>query len=163
MLNTFHTNKKLLMALNNQEAEYVVVGSLALLYHCPQQDRIADDLDLLINPAPENAKRVKAAFDYLDKIGMNETQTNIDYMELTKPNLHLVLKRHLWADILTPTEDFEFDKVYSKAIQEKINGISARITSCFDLIKLYEIALANVMAEYQKLQADTELLKNKCK
>jgi hypothetical protein len=51
--------KELLESLNANRVEYVIVGAYALAFH--GAPRFTGDLDILVNPAPENARRVLAA------------------------------------------------------------------------------------------------------
>ena len=95
MLTTFCWNSSLLDALNAEKAEYLVVGGLAVQYYCPERQTC--DLDLLINPTHENAKRVKEAllrltelgFDCIDKRKIRE----LDEDCLMRPKIQLPLKR----------------------------------------------------------------------
>ena len=63
MLNTSHTNMHLLDALNDNGVEYMVVGGLAVRFYCPE--RTVRDLDLLVNPATDNARKAIEALTYL--------------------------------------------------------------------------------------------------
>jgi hypothetical protein len=48
-----------LAALNSEGVAYVVIGGMAVLFHVPS--RTTRDLDVLIEPALENARRARAA------------------------------------------------------------------------------------------------------
>ena len=68
MLKTLHTNSHLLNALNDHEVEYLVVGGLAVKYYWPQ--RQVDDLDLLIDPTPDNKNRLSCALTEMAEHGI---------------------------------------------------------------------------------------------
>lgn len=48
-----------LAALNSEGASYVVIGGMAVLFHIPY--RTTRDIDVMIEPSAENARRVHAA------------------------------------------------------------------------------------------------------
>lgn len=69
--------KKICQALNEQEAEYVLVGGLAMNFH--GRLRMTHDIDLLIDPSPKNVQKVIEALSILpDKaakeVRMDEVQ-----------------------------------------------------------------------------------------
>jgi predicted nucleotidyltransferase len=47
-------------ALNNEGAAYVVIGAMAVTFHIPY--RTTRDIDVLIGPTVENARRVPGTF-----------------------------------------------------------------------------------------------------
>lgn len=49
--------------------EFLVVGGLAMAWHC--SSRQADDMDLMVNPTPENSKRVSDALMSLGLSGLH--------------------------------------------------------------------------------------------
>ncbi|MDI6813303.1 MAG: hypothetical protein QMD10_07150 [Desulfitobacteriaceae bacterium] len=48
--------KKICRALNKKGAEYLIIGGLAMNFH--GLTRMTHDIDLLIDPSPENIKKV---------------------------------------------------------------------------------------------------------
>ena len=127
MLTTFHHNSYILEALNKYGVEYLVIGGLAVFYYCSCRE--VDDLDLLISPMPENAKKVEAA---LVSLGLQSSE----YSKLTKPKIQIPLKQHHYTDIVTPEEGFDFKSTYSNSNLSEVNGISVFIISKPDLKKL---------------------------
>ncbi|MBM4386246.1 MAG: nucleotidyl transferase AbiEii/AbiGii toxin family protein [Deltaproteobacteria bacterium] len=49
--------------LNEAGARYVLIGGFAMAYH--GMPRMTEDIDLLIDPAPENVRRIRDALSYL--------------------------------------------------------------------------------------------------
>lgn len=69
--------KKICRALNEKGAEYLIVGGLAMNFH--GFVRMTHDIDLLINPSPENVKKVIDALSVLpdnaaQEVGFNDVQ-----------------------------------------------------------------------------------------
>ncbi|WP_445366869.1 hypothetical protein ACH5Y9_16470 [Methylomonas sp. BW4-1] len=78
--------------------EFVVIGGLAVAWYC--SDRQADDMDLLVNPTPQNSKRI-----YDSLIGLNMSGFTPD--SFTKLGLQVPLKKFYYAELLTPQESSE--------------------------------------------------------
>ena len=155
MLYTFHLNEHLLNALNNQEAEYLVVGGLAVQHYCPERIEVGD-LDILINPTLENAKRVIDALINVTAKGIIEYDPNkMDYRKLITPTFQIPLKMTLNADILTPGKHFDFNLAFLNSLKGQINEIQVRIMSCCDLIRHKD-------TDREKDQDDVKLLRLKC-
>ncbi|WP_051276517.1 nucleotidyl transferase AbiEii/AbiGii toxin family protein [Desulfovirgula thermocuniculi] len=55
--------KELCRRLNEQGVRYVLVGGWAVAFH--GRRRATDDIDLLVDPAPENVERLREALSYL--------------------------------------------------------------------------------------------------
>ena len=163
MLNTIHTNSKLLKALNDQGAEYLVVGGLAVLNYCPDRGT-ADDLDLLSNPTPENARKVVAALRQLGRDGLvTYPEKDLERMcrALVTPRTQVPLKIVLYSEILTPIEGFDFRSSLHNSIETTVNGIPVRVIPICDLIGFLEMAMESndEPADRKKIEQDLALLR----
>jgi hypothetical protein len=58
---THQQNEQLLHSLNDAEVRFFVVGGLAIHYHVPE--RVHADIDLLLEPSIENARKVIGVLD----------------------------------------------------------------------------------------------------
>ena len=155
--------KLLMSALHDQEIKYLVVGGRAVRHYCPERD--VDDLDLMINPTEENAKKVEFALLDLEKYGfylIGIEQTRIDLNLLANPCFRLPLKKRIWAtktinaDILTSPKEFNFNSALHNSIQGEINGIYAHIVSCSDQIRLSMIACRSKEKECRRMETAGE-------
>ena len=178
MSNINSNNTYLLNALNNREVKYLVVGGRAVQHYWPE--RSVNDLDLMIYPSFENAKKVKDGLTYLVKVGFDciceKKLRDLDCRELAKLNKQLTLKKtqfstkNLCIDILTPNEYFDYESAFCNSIGADIYGISVCMISCFDQIKLLKIS-CDLMdkdgkrgsTDYKKCQRDIKMLKELCK
>ncbi len=77
--------EEFIAALNARGARYLIVGAHALAHHV--RPRATKDLDLLIDPSSDNAKRVLAAM--CDFFGGAELGYSVD--DLTEPGWHVQL------------------------------------------------------------------------
>ena len=166
MLKTFHENTYLLEALNSNEAEYLVIGGLAVHYYVSERvyDPEVNDIDLLINPTIENASRVKESLFFLLTQGFGfysySELASTDSSCFTKRKYQLCLKavsltmpkRRLNADLVTPHEGFDFLSSYEYAVRDAVNDVSVHIVSVFDLARLKN-------SKRKKDQDDLQLLR----
>ena len=105
--------------LTEAKAEFVVVGAHALSVHV--EPRSTGDLDILVNPKPENAKRVIAA---LMTFGAPIAQHGLNINDLAKPGLVYQLglpPRRI--DILTSVTGVSFDEIRRTEVRKKIEGL----------------------------------------
>lgn len=71
--------RELLVLLNEYEVEYIIVGAFALAFH--GAPRFTGDIDILIRPESENAKRLLTA---LDVFGFGHVGLTVD--DFLKPD-----------------------------------------------------------------------------
>lgn len=143
------TNEEIVRALVANNVEFAVVGGLAVAWHCPE--RQADDMDILINPTPENSERVFHALFGLNIMGVNPDS-------FSKENVQIQLKNHHYADLITPSKDgLTFDEVISDSIAGNLFNKPVRIPSIAKLIVLKEHTIAT--AQCSKHLKDIELLR----
>ncbi len=109
-------NKELVRAFTANGVEFVVIGGLAVAWYCA--DRQADDMDLPVNPTPENSARISRAFDGLRMNGYNSDS-------FTKPGLQVPLKRLYYAELLTSQKD---GPTYSEVAED---AVDAKLFSLF--------------------------------
>ena len=145
------SNAELVSAFTSRGVEFVVVGGLAVAWYCA--DRPADDMDLLVNPTPENSARVSRALNDLQMQGFFANS-------FTKPALQVPLKQHLYAELLTPrAEGPTYSEVATDAVDAKLFNIPVRVASPASLIRMKEQAVASAEAQRDKHSKDIERLK----
>ena len=122
--------KELLSVLNEKEVKYLVIGAYAVSLHA--QPRATKDLDILVQPHPENAKAVYAA---LVKFGAPlQGLTVADFAE-PGPWFHMG-REPVAVDILTEIPGVDFDTAWSRRVEAVIDpsGLKANFISREDLI-----------------------------
>lgn len=117
---------ELLSALNQYQARYVVVGGHAVQHH--GHLRPAKDLDLWVEPTPDNAKRVAHA---LASVGTRLQQDQID--RLAKPDLQMQLGG-LYTEIVTTVQGLQFTEAMARSITATEQGVPCHVLSRQDLI-----------------------------
>ena len=97
-------NEDLAITLADKDARFLVFGSTAVHYYDPIGE-FAGDLDILVEPTPENSAKVVAV---LNAISCHNFAADL----LAKPGAQLRLKgptEALYVDILTARGDFDFE------------------------------------------------------
>lgn len=152
--NLFHTgcNEALIRALLNFDVRFVVIGGLAISWHCPS--RSADDMDLLIEPTIENSGRVVNA---LASVGLNGFGPD----SFANNGKQARLDRYHYADLLTPNGNITFSDVDSDAVGAKLFNMPVRVASVVSLIRMKEAAIDACQSRESKHSIDIELL-NAC-
>ncbi len=121
--------KDILVALLSEEAEFILVGAYALAAH--GFPRATMDIDIWVNPSPENAGHVYAA---LGKFGAPIDQISVE--DLTKDDTIFqigVAPRRV--DILTNITGVDFKEASKDVIKVDVDGITLNILSTEHLIK----------------------------
>jgi len=121
--------KDILVALSSEEAEFILVGAYALAAH--GFPRATMDIEIWVNPSPENADHVYAA---LGKFGAPTDQISVE--DLTKDDTIFqigVAPRRI--DILTNITGVDFKEASKDAVKVDIDGITLNILSTEHLIK----------------------------
>jgi predicted nucleotidyltransferase len=121
--------KDILVSLLSEGAEFILVGAYALAAH--GFPRATMDIDIWINPSPENAVHVYSA---LGKFGAPIEQISVN--DLTEDDTIFqigVAPRRI--DILTNITGVDFEEAMKDAIKVDIEGITINILSTDHLIK----------------------------
>lgn len=143
-------NEALVQAFVTAGVEFVLIGGLAVAWFCPE--RQADDMDLLVNPTPENSARIAGVLSRLRISGF-------DIDSFVRHGLQVPLKQTLYAELLTPeTAMPSFDEVERTAVDGKLFNHPVRIASVESLIRFKERAAGAAEATAQKHRDDVRLL-----
>ena len=109
--------KELLESFNARRVDYVIVGGYALAFH--GAPRFTGDLDVLINPAPENARRV---LDALQAFGFDSV--GLSLADFTTPDRVTQLGvPPVRVDILTSVSGVSWDAVDAGKVASTYGGV----------------------------------------
>ena len=125
----------LLRAFNHQGVEYLLIGSMARAFYCPELAYVTD-MDLMINSTPENAKKVRSALLAVPGAGDLQAIKAIKIEHLTKESVRIhVLSGRGDVDVFTPPKGFSFRDAAGRSTEELIPhfGIQVQAASMCDL------------------------------
>lgn len=130
--------------------EFLVVGAHALAFH--GSPRATGDLDLWVNPTPENAKRVWGALVEfgapLDELTLADLSTPDIVFQIGRPPSRI--------DILTSISGVRFDNAWRHRVSTSIDGHSVPFLSRDDLITNKRcVARPKDLADVDALEAVT--------
>jgi hypothetical protein len=155
ILNTFGGNADFARTLTKAQVEFLVVGGLAVVFHNCRDPLKVDDLDLLLNPSPENAER------FIECCWPRDLMPLPTVAQVAKPNLQIPLKiiPLFNLDILTPPQHIDFGELSDRSESALLQGnIPVRVISRRDLIMLKQIAIQNLSKDKQKHENDLRYL-----
>lgn len=149
----FGANEDIVRGLVGVGAKFVVVGGLAVAWHCPE--RQADDMDLLIEPNSESSSRVSKA---LSRLGL----TGFSRESFARLGLQVPLKQNYYAELLTPEPTgLSYVEVESHAVAAKLFGIPVLVASRETLLQMKRRAVSSAEGQRQKHEADIALLEHR--
>ncbi|WP_223648896.1 nucleotidyltransferase family protein [Hymenobacter psoromatis] len=100
----------LLRLFHAARVEYVIVGGYAVIAH--GFPRTTSDIDILVRPTPENARRtVRALIEYGFTHGEFE---EADFLKL--PNFLSFSRQDLWIDLLTQVKGVSYEECATNAL-----------------------------------------------
>ena len=149
----FH-NTDLLRKLNDNGVSFVLVGGGAVAAYGCRDDLYLTELDILIDPTIENAKRV---IGVLSATGM---QLWIGAVDLAGPKKQLPVKQLLFdMDILTPGVEESFPAILERSGHVMVGDVEVRVIARDDLIAMKRIAANEPDPEFRKTQARLGVLR----
>ena len=113
--------RDMLLQLNEEKAEYLIVGAYALAAH--GLPRATGDIDLWIRPVAENAEKVWKAI-----IKFGAPLINLTKEDLATPGIIFqigVIPRRI--DIITSIDGVTFDEAWTERKQLEIEGLTVSV------------------------------------
>ena len=115
-------------ALNEAEARYVLVGGLAVRAH--GGERTTKDVDLLIDPAPENLARIETAFLVLRYISAGEAaNTDAATERGAVPVWDVVV-----VDIITEANGVTWEAARTDIVDVEVGGVNVPVVGIRTLL-----------------------------
>ena len=145
-------NKELVLAFLSAGVEFILVGGLAVSWY--SAERAADDMDLLVNPTPENSVRVAQALSNLKLNGFNSSS-------FSRAGLQVPIKHVHYVDLITPKSGgVDFEIALADAVPAKVFGLPIMVASRATLIQMKRETIAAAPADAAKHERDIKLLQN---
>src|SRR6266478_8442416 len=142
VISTDFNNADLLRRLTNSGVSFVLVGGGAVAAYGCRDDLHLPELDILIDPAIENARRV------IDVLSATGTPLWIRAEDLAGPKKQLPVKQMLFdMDILTPPADESFPAILARSGNVMVGDLQVRIIERDDLIAMSRVARLFAIAE----------------
>ncbi|MFV2071650.1 MAG: hypothetical protein ACC742_03245 [Thermoanaerobaculales bacterium] len=142
-MDTIHDFEDMLELLDRHEVRYLIIGGLAFIYHA--KPRYTKDMDLWLDPDPENARRTNAALSEFGSPRLLDPDDRDEILQLgAGPNR---------IDLLRETVDLEFAEAWDR-----------RIEGTYGRAKAYWIDLDSLIAiksriDHPRHQEDVRILR----
>ncbi len=137
-----------ILALNKAEVDYILVGGYAVIFH--GYNRTTGDLDIWVNPSPENYRKLIKAFDIFRMPLFDMTEEK--FLNTEEFDVFTFGRPPVQIEILTKVKGLEFDSTLNQSSLLEYDGVLVRMIDLADLIK------AKKAAGRAKDQADLENL-----
>ncbi|MCU0235058.1 MAG: nucleotidyltransferase [Thermoanaerobaculales bacterium] len=121
--------RDLLRLFGQHDVEYVMVGGFAVNFY--GYVRATQDIDLLVFPSPENARRVMAA---LSDFGFGSAGISATLFEHEGSAIHLGAEPNR-IDLLTSLRGVSSTAVFEGAREVELEGVTIRIISLAHLVE----------------------------
>lgn len=121
--------RELLESFRSEAVEFLVVGGHAVAVH--GHPRLTEDLDLLVRPTLENAKKILLA---LEKFGFGGV--GLTASDFTVPERMIQLGRTPnRVDLLTGIYGVSFDEAWAGRVSVELGGGRVEVIGCRELIR----------------------------
>ncbi len=121
--------RDLFRALNESDVRYLVVGAYAVMYHT--EPRYTKDLDIWVEPSPENARQVWQALS-----AFAAPLQVVTLEDFTNPDIVFHMGREPnRVDILTGIADVEFASAWKRRIRTTYDDQRIWVLNRLDLIR----------------------------
>jgi len=120
--------RDLLSAFSGEGVEFLIVGAHAVMFY--SEPRYTKDLDILVKPSPENARRVWNAL-----IAFGAPLTDVVVDDFANPGVvYQIGVEPNRIDILTSIAGLDFDAAFRNKTQSAYEGVPIYLPSKEDLI-----------------------------
>jgi len=130
MGNIFHEDfQDFIIALNEHEVEYVIVGGYSVILH--GYSRTTGDLDVWVNKTDDNYERLVLAFQSFGLSIFDMNKANF----LSNPliNVFSFGRPPVSIDILTEVAGLEFNSCYQNAVLMTVDDLPVKVIDIHDL------------------------------
>jgi hypothetical protein len=121
-----------LAALNSEDASYVVIGGMAVLALTPY--RTTRDIDVLIEPTPENARRVREAVKRWG--GFEPKFSPEEFLSGDVLSFGGLLRVEVYSNV----PGAEWERVWARSEPGEFQGVPTHFASLEDLIEMKRAA-----------------------
>lgn len=121
--------KDVLRILNEHQVTYLIVGGYAVMKYL--EPSYTEDVDIWIDPTPENAGRAYAAL-----VQFGAPMADLTVHDLTQPNVVFQFGMPpVRVDVMTSIDAVGFDEAWKNRVESHLGGIPISIISLQDLIR----------------------------
>ncbi len=132
MGNIFHDDfGDFIKALNNQQVEYILVGGYSVILH--GYARTTGDMDIWVNPTPDNYKKLANAFHEFGMAVFDMTEKN--FLQNKSIDVFTFGRPPVCIDIMKEVKGLDFASSYHHSVMVETDGLLVRLIDYRDLIK----------------------------
>lgn len=135
-ITTFGSNCRLVRELNEHDVAFLLIGGAAVAFYGCRKKMHLDEIDILIDPHPQNARRT---IDALKAAGIGVPFSTTD---LAGPAKRVPIHTHEYEiDIITPRSGVLFPDLFGRSSSALLNDINVKVVSERDLVAMKRLAV----------------------
>jgi hypothetical protein len=115
--------------LNSNQVEYLIIGAFAVAYH--GFPRYTGDLDILVRPDPENARRI---LEVLSQFGFGKLGIGIEDLETPGKVVQLGVQPNR-IDLVTALSGLSFEEAWASREAARLDGVPVEFIGRTALIR----------------------------
>jgi hypothetical protein len=115
--------RDMLSALSAEDVEYLLVGAYAMAVY--GRPRATGDMDVLVRPTPENARRVLLALKRFGAPLLDLTQQDLE----TKGTVFQIGQPPRRIDIMNEIDGVGFDEAWEARVSREVDGVTVPVIS----------------------------------
>lgn len=115
--------QEFLLALNNAQVKYVLVGGYSVIYH--GFPRTTGDLDIFVEVSKANYQNIKKAFSLFGLSLFDMTEDN--FLNNNNINVFSFGRSPVSIEILKEISGLNFEEVYNESMQTEIENIPLKV------------------------------------
>lgn len=129
--------KEFIEALNGAEVEYVLVGGYSVILH--GYSRTTGDLDIWVNPTPENYRKLARAFSQFGMPVFDMTEAR--FLNTDENDVFSFGRPPVGIDLMTKVKGLDFESVFEKSDWFEIDeNLKVRAIRLADLLTAKQAA-----------------------
>lgn len=120
-----------ILALNDSEVEYILVGGMAVIIH--GHSRVTGDMDIWVNRTVENYKRLLSAFGKFNMPVFDMSEDN--FLHHKDWDVFKFGRKPTAIDIMTKVKGLDFEACYDLSRDFEVDELKVRTIHLNDLLK----------------------------
>lgn len=123
--------QEFIVALNEEEVEYILVGGYAVILH--GYHRTTGDLDIWVKPTLPNYNKLMKAFR---SFGLpTDAISDADFLNSSEMDVFTFGRPPVSIDLMTAVKGLDFDTAFKNAITNETQGFNIRLIGYHQLIQ----------------------------
>ena len=155
---TWEDVKRLAQTFEQEGVEYALIGGYALAAH--GLARFTEDIDVLVNPVPDNSRRWIIALSRLPDGAARELAKEPDVFS-AQQRYAIRINDEITVDVLPAAAGHAWEDLRQHITQVEIDGVRIKVLTLEGLLKTKQIARPKDQADAEAIERAIKLLRER--